>query len=125
LLLLYVGRIAAREIESIAEGLQRKPRCALRSWEQLRTLIGTVDDLTAYGWFLGGSPTEYDRVTTANLLEFRDKQRRDPAALVDGDLAYPENPLKRIVRIHWSSRELMTGHVYTSPFQRDDAVRYA
>jgi hypothetical protein len=125
LVLLHVTRIACREFETLGEGLQRKPRCAISGWEEIGRQVDEADRRTAYAWFLGGGPTDYDRVTTANILEWRDKDRRDPGALADGQVAYPENPPQRLAHLHWSFQELTTGHAYASPWQRHDGWRYA
>ena len=124
LLLLYVARIAIREIETVAAGLTRKPACGIEAWEDAAQLIRRVDDDTAYAWFLGGRPATFDRVWTANQMEFKDRVRRDPAALSEDALAYPDNPLSRMAKLHWTFQELTTGHVHVSPWPRPDAALF-
>jgi hypothetical protein len=123
LLTLYVTRIAIREIETIASGLSRKPACAVGEWESVSELIAHADNLSDYLWFLGGGPTAFDKVWTANQLEFKDRVRRDPSKLAEADLTYPDNPLSRIARLHWTFQELVTGHLYVSPWPRADAAQ--
>ena len=123
LLLLYVARIAIREMETLASGLMRKPACAIQGWKSVAEMIARVDGLTAYAWFLGGRPASFDRIWTANQLEFKDGQRRDPATLPEAVLTYPDNPLSRVARLHWTFRELVTGHVHESPWPRPDAAQ--
>lgn len=122
MLLLYVTRIAIKEIETVTSGLRRKPACGVGEWESVTALVARADEVSSHLWFLGGTPTAFDRVWTANQLEFKDRVRRDPMRLAEAELTYPDNPLSRMAKLHWAFQELVTGHVYVSPWPRGDAA---
>jgi len=68
LLALYVCRIACLEIGVVREGLARKPQCGLARASEVDRLVDETVERIDHFWFFGGSPTDYDRVMTANYL---------------------------------------------------------
>jgi hypothetical protein len=71
--------------------------------------------------------------TARNVIAFRAMRDAEGVALPDNqkpeEISYPRNPrnprnpLKRLVAMHASSREFVTGLTYISPWPRDDAQR--
>jgi len=128
LVALYVSRIACLEIQTLMAGLARKPECTLASREELTKSVLTTEDRIGYFWFLGGSPTEYDAVMTANYLtyqtldeNFHYREIIDPGSLAPDQIGHLPSPLGRLIGLHASFEELTTRIGYTSPWHRADA----
>jgi hypothetical protein len=126
ILLLYCCRIALQEVNDIRAMVLKPPAVGL-TIPDLPALEG-VNVLSAYLWFLGGHPHAYDRYNDANercFAEFRKHNTRTgfvrPEELEEGDVRYYTDPLSRLVRLHSSSHEMITGYAFRSPWERDDA----
>lgn len=114
LALLYACTIAVAEIDAWATYIGRRP-------QMLAPLAQTVVDLTedvrstiSYFWFLGGRPQEFDRYQEANrrahpLLLAGGRPETAPHQLADSEVAYYDNPLDRLQRLHAGEREGTTG----------------
>jgi hypothetical protein len=63
----------------------------------------------------GASPAPAFRSTRDEI-----KGELPPKPTPDG-VSYPSDPLRRLVALHGSTHEMMTGLVYVSPWPRDDA----
>ncbi len=129
LVLLYINLLATHELTCFARRASQPPSVALRGWPEIQERCELATRLCAHLWFPGGHPHAYDRWVTANQRAFevmRDGAARPehvtpPQNLDDAEVRYYSNPMRRLVAMHSSPRELMTGFVYQSPWPRDDA----
>lgn len=129
LVLLYLNVLAARELMDFARMALQAPSVPISGWPAIEERCKLADRLCWHLWFPGQSPHSYDRWVTANQRGFEivrdDFSRRGevtpPRALDDAEVRYYTNPLQRLVAMHMSTREMITGFVYQSPWQRDDA----
>jgi hypothetical protein len=93
-------------------------------WEEVRR----AQAASSYFWFLSGQPQVYDRIETVhtppgNTQPKWGAPRVNPATLRPVRVRYYRNPLECLVELHHSSREMSTGLIYQSPFERTDAQR--
>ncbi len=124
LVLLYVITLAACELDAFRRMASREPKLGLRSWDQVEHDVRAARLASSYFWFLGGEPTMFDRIETVHTPPSgRDprpgRPRYDPRTIKR--VRYYADPMDRLVRLHSSFQELMTGLVYQSPFERPDA----
>ena len=128
LALLYVIVIAAAEIEIYGRMARRSPQLRLRDWSDVTFEVAEARLASSYFWFLAGEPTMFDRIDTVHTRMGRLKQpwklpRADPMAIKESAVRYCADPLDRLVRLHQSFQEMVSGLVYRSPFERSDASR--
>jgi hypothetical protein len=128
LLLLYVIVIAAAEIEIYGRMARRNPPLVLRDWDDVQMEVREAQLAASYFWFLSGEPTTFDRIDTVHTPPGHWKPkwgrpRVDPTAIRPVRVRYYINPLERLAKLHQSYREMSTGLVYRSPFERPDAFR--
>lgn len=129
LVLLYLNLLATRELIDFARMASQAPCVQISGWPAIHERCELADRLCRHLWFPGQSPHSYDRWVTANQRAFEivrdDFSRRGevtpPDALDDAEVRYYGNPLERLVGMHMSAHEMVTGFVYQSPWQRDDA----
>jgi len=129
LVLLYLNLLAARELMDFARMASRAPSVPISGWPAIEARCELADRLCWHLWIPGQSPHSYDRWVTANQRGFEivrdDFSRRGevtpPEALDDAEVRYYTNPFQRLVAMHMSAREMITGFVYKSPWERDDA----
>lgn len=125
LVLLYLVTLATEELLLFARACRRRPTVKLRDWDAVAEASRAARSASDYFWFLYGRPTPLDRIgevhTRVNPRQVaRGKgARQDPAKV--STVRYYSNPLKRLVDLHASSREMATGLTYVSPWPRDDA----
>jgi hypothetical protein len=90
--------------------------------------IVAAQTASSYFWFLSGGPHEYDRIQhvhsrkpilTRGLPSKR--LRIDPARLSPSRVKYYTDPLDRLIHLHRSAREMFSGQIFRSPFERPDA----
>lgn len=127
LLLLYIISIACAELEIYGQMARRDPPVGLRQWDDVMLEVREAQLASSYFWFLSGAPETFDRIDTVHTLPGNWKPRWgrpkvDPIAVKLGRVRYYRNPLARLVKLHQSYRELSTGLVYRSPFERQDAL---
>lgn len=126
LILLYIIKIASEELKALKKMAWRPPRIRLADWEAVEGRIRTADALAEQLWFPGGRPHRFDYVEEANSRGVRGNrilgadQRVAPHELKASQLRYYRNPLRRLVKMHSSFREV-TGFSYVSPWERADA----
>jgi hypothetical protein len=129
LALLYINMLAARELIDFARMAANPPSVPISGWPEIHNRCGLGDRLCRHLWFPGQGPHSYDRWVTANHNGFEilreDFSRRGevtrPEALEDTEVRYYSNPLQRLVAMHASAHDIITGFVYQSPWPRDDA----
>jgi hypothetical protein len=126
LVLLYAITLGTLEVRNFITGLKRRPGLTLTGMNRIDELLGQAEKTTSYFWFLGTTPHTYDLWKAHNEACFR-AMRDDgpnappPAQPPPEDVPYPSDPLRRLIAMHGSPREWMTGLVYVSPWPRDDA----
>jgi hypothetical protein len=121
--LLYVCHLLSMHI-SFAHDYFRWRRIPLSRIEEHNSLLEETDDRFGYFWFIFNRPHAYDKFEHANAK--CDLQKRvvyRPEQIRDAEVRYYKDPLHRLKNLHWTTRELMTGNVFLSPFPRDDAYR--
>jgi hypothetical protein len=101
LALLYILTLARLELEVFDEMATRAPTVGLQGREEIRVRAGHARALASYFWFPTGAPEPFDRVQEANHrgmtpdLKIVPRDERRPEDLVDDEVRYYENPLKR------------------------------
>jgi hypothetical protein len=126
LILLYVIAIGAAELEAFGRMSRRRPKVGLRGWDAVEQEIADARQASSYFWFLSGGPHEWDFIREADTrMEVRSGKRRrlrpDPRTIQPHRVRYYPDPLERLIKLHGSYREMVTGQVYISPFPRADA----
>jgi hypothetical protein len=105
---------------------KRQPLLALRGWTDVERDVAAARVASEYFWFLSPGPQPYDRfaeIHTRMDVRKPKKPRADAMSLPVGRIRYYINPLRRLIQLHQTSRELMSGLVHHSPFERADALR--
>lgn len=125
LVLLYVAWVAASELDTFARYLARRH---LGGGDELRDLSADLTIATAYFWPPKGAPQAYDRWTEANrrrIIQLRANRQDEPAVapaeLMEDDVNYYVDPLRRLRGLHATTQEFTTGFTYVSPWPRADA----
>ncbi len=134
LVLLYSCYLAAEELRALQTMTENPPRVTLRNSSGVEERLSLVDQLIEHGWLPGRPPFLYDRVLESNQRAFdevvagRDdgvQSRGPPAArpetVPDNEVRYYSNPLTRLVALHQSFQEVITGLAWISPWRRTDA----
>jgi hypothetical protein len=128
LVLLYSVVMAVDEIRNFGEMARQEPTVEVEDWHRTETLCDLAWALSGYLWYPGQQPHDHDRYEEANRRAFRGlraTQERmpppDPATLPADEISYYANPLQRLVALHASKQEMITGLVYISPWHRRDA----
>jgi len=127
LVLLYIGTLAALELEAFDEMTHREPAVELSDGKVVRDEIAMLRDLTSHFWFPIGPPTEFDRVQEANQRGVLPNgggivplEERRPESFEDDAVRYYENPLRRLIQMHAGVHE-MTGFQWASPWPEPGA----
>lgn len=124
---LYVIALAAAELVAFGQISSHDPRLELRDWSTVETEIEMARAAGEHLWFLSGGPSTYDRIQE---IETRFPKLDPPlplrpvvdlASLEPSEIRYYTHPLRRLIGLHGSYHELMTGIAYESPFHRADA----
>ena len=126
IVLLYAIVAAAAEIELYGRMARRAPRLTLRGWDEVMTEVHDAQAASSYFWFLSGGPEVFDRIDTVhtppgNVRLKWGRPKVDPSTLTPTRVRYYQDSLGRLVKLHQSCREMSTGLVHVSPFERDDA----
>lgn len=125
LVMLYAITLGALEMRNFIRPLDQRPAPTLANADEVEYALTAVESATSYFWFLGGNPHAYDtwkahNETAFGLMKGRLNGELPPEPAPD-DVPYPADPLQRLVALHWSAQEMMTGLAYASPWPRDDA----
>lgn len=126
LVLLYAATLGVLEVRNILRSLDGRPIAGLSNADDVEQVLNTAQMATSHFWFLGTHPHRYDTWKAHNEACFR--VQRDGASApmppepAPEDVPYPADPLQRLVALHSSARELMTGLAYLSPWPRIDAA---
>lgn len=125
LALLYVVAVATYELETLERASGQAPQFMIPGEGELRELLAAAHAATSYLWFIGDPPSDYDRIQEANHRHWSDEETRtqplpDWSSLSDDEVRYYQDPLRRIIRLHMSTNEMM-GHSFASAWPRADA----
>jgi hypothetical protein len=128
LALLYVIAIASAELDAFGRMAKRTPRLRLHQWPTVEAELAAARASASHLWFLSGGPHMYDRIHELDTRmrvqtgsAHRKRAQVDPASLDPSRIRYYTNPLLRLVRLHRSYQELLTGQTFQSPFVRRDS----
>lgn len=128
LVLLYAITLGALELRNFIGALEQRPVPRLANADMVEQVLEVAQSVTSYFWFLGANPHAYDTWKAHNEAAFRVQRAGGttglPAEPVPDEVPYPADPLRRLVAMHGSAHELMTGLVYASPWPRDDDARF-
>lgn len=125
LVLLYAITLGVLELRNFIRSLDQRPAPTLASLDEVEQVLVAAQSATSYFWFLGANPHPYDTWKARNEVAFRamrDGVRVErPPEPTPSEVPYPSDPLRRLVALHGSAHEMMTGLVYVSPWPRADA----
>jgi hypothetical protein len=125
LVLLYAITLGALELRNFIPALDSRPGATLADADAVEGPLQFAESATSYFWFLGAHPHAYDLWKARNEASFTAHTTNDstPPSLdiAPKDVPYPADPMRRLVAMHASAHELMTGLVYQSPWPREDA----
>lgn len=127
LCLLYCVVLACAELQALERMSKRPPRVALRDWDDVSAVLSRGRVLSSHLWFPpDGEPHEFDRIEEANRRAGRTWGKKghsvvDPYRISKQNVRYYRDPLRRLVQMHRTSTELVTGLTYRSPWERGDA----
>ncbi len=127
LILLYTIVLAVEALRSFDEMIRRPPTVTVDGWDELAAICNRAWKISSHLWFPGQEPHQYDRHQEANRRGFctrvadSDEPIPAPDALPATEIGYYTNPLERLVKMHLSLSELITGLTYHSPWERRDA----
>jgi len=125
LVLLYAITLGRLELWHFICAIERRTGPQLADRDEVIRLLKSAETATSYFWFLGANPHAYDTWKAHNEARFRALQAGGvpdlPLEPAPEDVSYPADPLRRLVAMHCSAHELMTGLVFVSPWPRDDA----
>jgi hypothetical protein len=125
LVLLYAIALGVLEARNFLESVAGWSDISITDVEQVTAALDGAEALIGHFWFLGAKPHAYDIWKARNEVSFR--MLRDgrlsalPPEPAPRDVPYPRDPLRRLIAMHASTSEIMTGLAYTSPWPRRDA----
>jgi hypothetical protein len=125
-ILLYITVLAVEELRSFIQMAERPPTVKIDNGDKITQLCDRAWNLSSYFWYPGQRPHDHDRFQEANRRGFRQRRAGNPLvetpqSLSDDDIGYYAQPLQRLIELHCSKQELMTGFAYQSPWPRQDA----
>jgi hypothetical protein len=127
LALLYTVVMAVEELRNFGRMIAAADGVTVAGWADIEQECVRAWELTSYLWFPGQAPHPHDRYDEANRRMFRqgrengEHTRIAPDSIPDAEITYYANPMTRLIELHTSKSELMTGLSYISPWPRDDA----
>lgn len=126
LVLLYVSKMAALELENYLAGVEMQLGVSLKSADELTADIHFASETSNYFWFLGTTPHAWDfhrAKNSAAIQSIREGDLEESAVPGTEEASFPRDPLSRLVSQHKSSRGRVPGAEYISPWPRVDAIR--
>lgn len=125
LVLLYAITLGVLDLGNFIRSLDQRPAPSLANDHEIEQMLESAQSATSYFWLLGANPHAYDRWKARNEAAFRsvrDGVRAElPTEPTPDEVPYPADPLQRLVALHTSTHEMMTGFAFVSPWPRDDA----
>lgn len=124
LVLLYAIAIAALELRTYSQGVKERLDAEIADHEGTTDDLRAADQVAGHFWFLGENPHPRDHHDEANrrsIRQLREGSDESIAVPKTGEVAFPRDPLSRLVRQHASSYGRVAGNEYISPWPRSDA----
>jgi hypothetical protein len=125
LVLLYAITLGGLELWHFIRAIERRTGPHLADTDAVVQMLEAAETATSYFWFLGAHPHAYDTWKAHNEACSRALRAGGTPELTPEprpeDVAYPADPLRRLVAMHNSAYEVMTGFAFVSPWPRDDA----
>jgi hypothetical protein len=124
LTLLYAITLGATELRNFVPALHSRPGTTVRRPDEVEGVLDLVEAAASHFWFLGANPHSFDVWRARNDASFRLQSAGGQHAVssepAPSDVAYPADPLRRLIDMHGSAQELMTGLTYQSPWPHQD-----
>ncbi len=124
LVLLYALALGALEILNFLPVVKTKPGVSLADPDRIDLVLRVAESSSTHFWFLGTNAHPYDlwkAHNTAFFQLFKDGQLTTPQPPPPDEVPYPTDPLRRLIEMHASTTEVLTGLTYLSPWPREDA----
>ncbi|HZK05893.1 MAG TPA: hypothetical protein VFC82_08605 [Actinomycetaceae bacterium] len=125
LVVLYAITLGALEMRNFIRTLDQPPAPTLANADEVVQILAAAESATSYFWFLGAHLHAYDTWKARNEVAFgllkEGLKGELPAEPAPDEVPYPADPLRRLVALHGSAQEMMTGLAYDSPWPRQDA----
>jgi hypothetical protein len=121
LALLYMGTLAAIETAALVEHCASKMDA--KGVERYDDVIARVHQASAHLWFPPGEPTDWDRHQVVLQMHAENigtapfgRPIVNPASLTEEQIPYYADPLRRLIALHHSTNEMVTGLAWRSPW---------
>jgi hypothetical protein len=125
LVLLYAIRLGSVELWHFIRAIEQRTGAHLADPDEVIKMLEGAETATSYFWFLGAHPHAYDTWKAHNAASLRTLQAGGAPELPPEpgaeDVPYPADPLRRLVAMHSSANEFLTGLAFVSPLPREDA----
>ena len=112
------------EILNFLPVVKTKPGVSLADPDRIDLVLRVAESSSTHFWFLGTNAHPYDlwkAHNTAFFQLFKDGQVTTPQPPAPDEVPYPTDPLRRLIEMHASTTEVLTGLTYLSPWPREDA----
>lgn len=124
-MLLYAITLGSLELRHFIRAIERRTGPHLADTDGVVQVLEAAETATSYFWFLGAHPHAYDTWKAHNEACSRAWRAGGTPELTPEprpeEVAYPTDPLRRLVAMHSSAYELTTGFAFVSPWHRNDA----
>jgi hypothetical protein len=124
LVLLYAIAIASLELRTYSQGVKERLNAETADHDGTAEDLQAADQVAGHFWFLGENPhprDRHDEVSRRSIRQLREGGDGSVAVPEMSEVAFPRDPLSRLVRQHASSYGRIAGTEYISPWPRTDA----
>ena len=124
LVLLYALTLGALEVRNFLPVVKTKSGASLADPDHIDMVLRVAEVSASHFWFLGTNAHPYDlwkAHNTASFQLFKIGQLTVPPPPPPDEVPYPIDPLRRLIEMHASTTEVLTGLTYLSPWPREDA----
>lgn len=125
LIMLYVITLGVLEARNFLASIWQHQDVAVADLDLLEQRLDLAEGGSSHFWFLGVNPHAYDMWKTRNETVWKALRSENKGIILGEpspeDVAYPSDPLTRLVAMHSTASELTTGLTYISPWPRHDA----
>jgi hypothetical protein len=125
LVLLYAIMLGSVELWHFIRAIEQRTGAHLADPDEVIKMLEGAETATSYFWFLGAHPHAYDTWKAHNAASLRTLQAGGAPELPPEpgveDVPYPADPLRRLVAMHSSANEFLTGLAFVGPWPREDA----
>lgn len=124
LVLLYAVHVGIAEVRHLLDVLD-PAEVTVSGETALRATLDHAEAIAKHFWFMGCNPHSYDIWTARNRAAMAASRETrtisTPPAVEPVDVPFPSNPLTRLVRMHSSAVEMISGLAFDSPWPHPDA----